>query len=507
MKLFLFYLVIAVGLTFTAVGTVQAQAFQAGEKLTYNISFANFSDAGFVELNTIGREKLNERDVIRLQAKLRTTGTVQSTLLSLENEYVSLISPETNFPLRVERTLRESNAPTEVRRDFAENLTANFNNTHDLLSAIYHVRTLPLAVGATFPIKVWENDQIYDAELRVTGRDTVSTVVGAFNVFVVQIRVSNNDNLNRYRMQILISDDDRHLPVAIRSRHPKGDILAELASVQIVLPEIIVPQPEPIPTPIAVPTPRMPPTPRPTPVPKPYLENQPLAADLPFTLGEKLRFDVSLQNQKIGSIALEIKERKQFFGRDAVQLSAMVTASTNGNILPNASMVNSFIHPDYLTPYRSEIRTAGNLAKFNRTLTFDQERGSVASDKGTSAEIPVGTHDVLSLAYALRAFRFDVVPNNPLSNPIGSSKLRDTKAAVYLSGAPTIVTFRATGVETIEIAGRKIKTIAISMTTGDPRIDSLNLRLWLSDDNRRLPMRFAFNTPLGAVQADLVADR
>jgi hypothetical protein len=42
----------------------------------------------------------------------------------------------------------------------------------------------------------------------------------------------------------------------------------------------------------------------------------------------------------------------------------------------------------------------------------------------------------------------------------------------------------------------------ISVTTGNPQIDALNLRLWLSTDDKRLPLRFT----LGGYQADLITE-
>ena len=501
MKLFFNYFVFAVLIVFLAAPVAQAQTdrFPIGEKLTYHISFANFTDAGFLELQTVNREKVGERDAIRLRARLKTTGTVGATLLALENEYNSLIAPENGLPLRIERTLRESIAPTETRRDFVENTIETPNSAHDLLSAVYQIRKMQLAVGSAFPLQVWENNQIYNANARVVKRETVSTPVGAFNAFVVQIHPTNNEKYSRFRFVIRVSDDERRIPISFQIKIPKGEIRAELASVQMILPEVaapvVVPTPQVIAPPVVVPTPFVAPTPRPTPVPKPYVENQPLAADLPFALGEKLRFDVSRQNQKIAAVQLEVKERKQFLGRDAVMLSATVIESKDPLLSPGTSVV-SYIHPEYLTPYRGEIRAGGTLNNFSSQLNFDQIRGSVTTEKGASVEIPIGTYDLLSLAYAFRAFRYDT--NKPTANAT-----RDTKAAVFLSGNPVVLTFRPTGREKITVGGTQISTTAIALSTGNPQFDSLNVRLWLSEDARHLPMRLAFNSPFGAIQADL----
>jgi hypothetical protein len=57
--------------------------------------------------------------------------------------------------------------------------------------------------------------------------------------------------------------------------------------------------------------------------------------------------------------------------------------------------------------------------------------------------------------------------------------------------------------ESIELGDRKIPTIALSITTDDPEPDKYKLRMWVSDDRRRLPVRFTCHTKLGALRADL----
>jgi hypothetical protein len=43
----------------------------------------------------------------------------------------------------------------------------------------------------------------------------------------------------------------------------------------------------------------------------------------------------------------------------------------------------------------------------------------------------------------------------------------------------------------------------LMITTDDPEPDKYQLRLWISDDKRRLPLRFAATTQLGPLRADL----
>jgi hypothetical protein len=493
MKLLFYTFVLIISFSFAFPVEAQIERFPVGEKLTYHVSFANFTDAGFVELHTVAREKVGQQDAIHLRARVKTTGMVEATLLALDNEYSSFISPETGLPLKIERTLRESIAPTDIKRDFAENQVVGANNVRDLISAIYQVRTLPLALNSTFPLRVSENNQIYEVELKVVKKMTVSTAVGAFGAFVVQFQIANNDKYNRFRFQMIVSDDERRLPISFQVKHPKGEIRAELASIQILLPEIQIPT---IATPPItnnpniprIPTTVSPPKGNPILPPKPYLENQPLAPDLPFALKEKLTFDVFRQNKKIGVIQFEIPDRKLYFNRDAVNLTAKVVQSFDP-FLPTGSSFTSYINPESLTPYRSEMRAGGSLSRFGDLYNFDQDRGSLTTEKGKIVEVPIGTYDLLSLAYALRAFRIETT--------------RDTKAALFFGSSAKIVSFKLAKREIVDIGGKKIKAVQLNLTLGDPRSDSLGLKLWLSEDQQRRPLRFSFNSPLGEIRAEI----
>jgi ribosomal protein L25 (general stress protein Ctc) len=158
-------------------------------------------------------------------------------------------------------------------------------------------------------------------------------------------------------------------------------------------------------------------------------------------------------------------------------------------LLAPGTSFTSYIHPESLTPYRSEMRAGGTLSKFGDVYNFDQERGAITTEKGKVVEVPNGTYDLLSLAYALRAFRIE-----------GKN---GTRAAVFYGSSAKIISFKLDKRETINVAGKQIKTVQLSLSLGEPRADALGLKLWLSDDVQRVPVRFSFNSPLGEIRAEM----
>ena len=104
-------------------------------------------------------------------------------------------------------------------------------------------------------------------------------------------------------------------------------------------------------------------------------------------------------------------------------------------------------------------------------------------------EIPVGTHDLVSLLYAVRTFELTPGRQNAIS--------------ILVNNRPMTLRITALPRETVNLAGQKIPAIQLSLTTDDPQSDKYQFRAWVSDDSRRLPLRFTAVTELGLVRAEL----
>jgi hypothetical protein len=55
----------------------------------------------------------------------------------------------------------------------------------------------------------------------------------------------------------------------------------------------------------------------------------------------------------------------------------------------------------------------------------------------------------------------------------------------------------------LTIRGEKVSAQLVSISTGNPQLDALNIKVWLSNDPRRVPLRFS----LGRYQAELLSDK
>jgi len=210
-----------------------------------------------------------------------------------------------------------------------------------------------------------------------------------------------------------------------------------------------------------------------------------------------LDYQVSTDGKFLGIVTLQAKERKQFAGQDSLLLTAIVTETQpNQQILNLNDSITAQVNPDSLAPQQINLKFSNLFNSFNQTVQFDQKAGTATFNGKLHPEVPVGTHSILSLAYAIRAF--NLKPSKDLTNPVN-----DTRVAVFFGSDANVFILRPSTADIINLKGEKIPAQLISVTTGNPQIDSLNLHLWLSLDDKRIPLRFT----LGSYQADLVSER
>ncbi|HEX8844205.1 MAG TPA: DUF3108 domain-containing protein [Pyrinomonadaceae bacterium] len=467
--------------------------YQVGEQLTYHVTFSNFVEAAHVELLVAGRGTFFQRDGLQLRAHVETTGVVNVALYSINNDYTSYIDPASGLPFRTQRVIREAGRTSDTSSEYNQPVgttaippkfrTGEFPGTYDFVSALYRLRALPLTHGSTYYFNVRSDLDEYRAELKVTDRQLIKTNVGSFNTIVTEVRVPNNKDANSYRIRIYFSEDERHVPVLITARHRAGEIRAELAGSEF----LTVPQTTTTTTttPVII-------TPITTTNGGDPIASQPLPPELPFKVGEPLNFSVFLPTsaQPVATASFQVRARTKYFNRDGLLLTvkAQTTNAISRLFFANDS-INSYVDPNTLLPFRTEMNLVEGRRKLNQTLVIDQDRGSAVTDKGVNIEMPVGTHDYVSVLYALRLFNLTPPKQNAVS--------------ILVNNRPLTLLIKALKRETIQLGGQQVPAVQLVLTTDDPQPDKYGLRLWVSDDRRRLPLRVTANTEIGVVRADL----
>jgi hypothetical protein len=188
--------------------------------------------------------------------------------------------------------------------------------------------------------------------------------------------------------------------------------------------------------------------------------------------------------------SFQVRGRARYYDRDGLFLS--VTAQTTGaaaRLFFANDKIDSYVDPKGLLPYRTAMNLVEGQRRLTQVLSFNQESGTATSDQGTRIEIPVGTHDYVSFFYTLRTLNLTPQKRSALS--------------VLVENKPKTLFVDALKRETIELGDRKVPAIALTITSDDSEPDKYQFRMWVSDDRRRLPLRFTCTTKLGPLRADL----
>jgi hypothetical protein len=486
--------------------------FRVGEKLTYSVSFSNFTIAAHVQLYVAGRGDYFGREGYELRAHVETVEQVRAALLALDNFYFTYVDPQTGLPYRTRVTAGATPPPpatpqaTDPAPQIADITTLPSPidadaapAAHDFVSAIYALRALPLAPGSVYPVSAQLAGTQYGAELRVTGRETVNTPAGSFNALAAQVRVRDGGAADDYRVRVYFTDDERRLPVLVTARLRSGELRAALASVETVppLPNAVPPAGTPAPpitqaAPPATPPPatrRAPATPAPSVGPA---ADTRAPADLPFDVGEQLNFNFYLGDspQPVGTATLAVRSRGRYFNRDGLLITAsMATSQPLQNLFPVRDTVATYVSASTLLPFRNELQIQEGSHRVQGVVSFDQERGAASMPDGKTVEIPVGTYDFVSVLYALRSF--DLTP--PKRNAV----------SLLINRRPRTLFITSVSRDMLVLGSQRISAYQLTLATDEPQGNRLGLRLWVGTDRRRLPLRLVATTPLGPVRADL----
>lgn len=101
----------------------------------------------------------------------------------------------------------------------------------DPISVIYYFRTLELAPGKSYELTLISDGKLYTVHAHVIRREIVQTPAGTFNTLLVEPEMVSSGVQREERLFIWYSDDDRRLPVRIRTEVKFGSVTATLKSV------------------------------------------------------------------------------------------------------------------------------------------------------------------------------------------------------------------------------------------------------------------------------------
>ncbi len=101
--------------------------------------------------------------------------------------------------------------------------------TLDTLSSFFFVRTLKLEVGKSVFISILDNKKLWKVEVQVLRKETIKTKLGSFNTIVIKPLMKSEGIMEKKGdMFIWLTDDERLLPVRMKTKVKVGSITATL---------------------------------------------------------------------------------------------------------------------------------------------------------------------------------------------------------------------------------------------------------------------------------------
>jgi hypothetical protein len=128
-------------------------------------------------------------------------------------------------------TLRDPNNPNAEPR---HSITDFSGQLQDVLSAIYFIRTQPLAVGKSFEVFVGDGGRIYQIPVTVVEKKRMKTVLGRVDVFRVNPELFGPGRLieeEKGEFSLWVTADARHIPIGGRIKTDYGTFDIKLKKV------------------------------------------------------------------------------------------------------------------------------------------------------------------------------------------------------------------------------------------------------------------------------------
>lgn len=122
---------------------------------------------------------------------------------------------EANFNYEEKTVTYVETDPKDLNRPPRKIASTITNETYDMISAIYLLRQLPLAIGKSFEMNVSDSGLIYKIPVRVTGREQQNSILGKTWCFRLEPQVFGEGRMLEQKgsMIIWITDDNRRIPI------------------------------------------------------------------------------------------------------------------------------------------------------------------------------------------------------------------------------------------------------------------------------------------------------
>jgi len=215
-------------------------AFGVGEVLKFEIAYGLIK-AGTAVMAIPDTQWVNGRPCYRIITMAKSNDFFD-VFYKVRDKIQSLVDIEGLFTWKFEKHLREGHyrADREEIYDQENHLVYTHKDTlsvppfiQDILASFYYTRTVPLTVGQHFEIKNFGDGKVYPLKVLVHKKEEIKVPAGKFKCIVVE-PVLQDEGLFKQegRLRIWLTDDDRRIPVLMKSKIVVGSIDVRLTGIE-----------------------------------------------------------------------------------------------------------------------------------------------------------------------------------------------------------------------------------------------------------------------------------
>ena len=231
-----------------------------------------------------------------------------------------------------------------------------------------------------------------------------------------------------------------------------------------------------------------------------FAEAGEIPPEMPFEPGEKLTFNLRWGVFSAGTAVLEVHSLAEVNGEEAHHFSLTVrTNSFVDRIYKVRDRIDSYVENgmEGTALYKKKQREGRHERDI--VVTFDRDNGTARysnfGKKDDPIEIEPRTYDPLSVFYAFRMLPIE----------------ENSTVELYVTDGRTLQLGegRVGGRETIRVPAGEFDTVLVEPDMRDvggvfEESDDATLRIWVTADERRIPVRLSSKVAVGSFHADLI---
>jgi hypothetical protein len=227
------------------------------------------------------------------------------------------------------------------------------------------------------------------------------------------------------------------------------------------------------------------------------LKSESRPAAMPFFVGEELVFELRWMGLHAGNASMAVSGQTTRDGHDVYHIRSLAESSPFFSVFYYVrDMGETFVDVRELYPWYFHLDQREGSRAVRRTVAFDQQRGLAIYTKDQESpqevKVPLGVQDSLSSFYILRTLPLRVGQSIQL-NTFSNGKIYDVEVQILRR-------------EKIMAYWGPIDALVVRPLMRFQEIlrQKGEVLIWVTDDDRRLPIRMTTAIKVGSIEATLI---